>query len=1274
MQRRLLVPLFLLSAALWFSPNKSFGQFADRAIITGVVSDASGAAVPDAKVTVTDQGTGVQAVVGTNGAGNYTTPPLILGTYKVTVEKTGFKTYSREGIVLTGGVTLRQDASLQLGAVSETVQVTGEIQQINTENPTVSHTLDNSYYKELPAVMGADIRLAESLLQLQPGYVPMQPNGDAIFRGSQFQSRMNGGQMLATENWFDGAAFGYAEGHQQTQESSLPYPSVQEMTVVQNTFSAQYGHTSGGFITYATKTGTSKFHGNIYDFYTNNHVDASNYFVGPQLKAQGLGTTLPLGQNNWGFAVGGPIPKLKKTFWFFNLDGLDYHSTVNTGYVNTLPTALARQGDFSEILGGALKVTCPDNSVHPVTDALGNPLFQGEIFDPASTTLVTPTALDPCTGKLPTAPTVLYRKPYLNNNLANFASASGVDLRSPTAAAIVPNIPALDRDTLRQNGFGGNSDDNNKINVRTWLLRVDHTFNDKFSISNTYYENIRPRIAHCGGPQGCNTVNNGETDSAANDTYIGQGFYQRITNHFDHIQMNWIIKPNLFNHTTIAYDRWMMLGHQLSGGVGWNQKLGLGLPDQPIFDNAGFPQLNFNGSYGYTHYGTPWASGGADINNRYQFLDDVAWTTGKHTIKAGMEFRYMTFPQTGWAVNTGGNFNFNDTSTAGYDVNGNSLIGGATGNEFASFLLGQVDSANFTYPLKYMPRMKYGSFWGNDDIKLMKNLNITLGLRVDIQGGLTEQYGRFSNFDPNAPNPVGVNGATVFHTSSANGNTSWNVGPRVGFAYSLNPKTVIRGGYGMYYAGVQADSWDPYPVDGYQTNPTVTNTKNDQVPTFYFGGGMTSSGCAYYTSQGLACNFPAAAVAAQSPPQLRADVANGANPVGVEGRTYTMPRYQNWSVSFQRQLGQNMAIDLAYVGNHGTRLIDGRSSGGVYDNMNPASVLGLTPNVADLTAGGFVCPNNPNASLSNPCTVPTQPNATALADGFTAPPYPGFVGTIAQSLRSWPQYQQINWRFFPFGHSRYDAFQASFERRMTAGFQLKASYTYSHLMNNGAEQGLGAGGPPVQNPSDMRDLYSVSSDDVPNIVSFGYVYKLPFGKGRPLLSNASGVLNKIVGDWQISGIHSYSSGRPLHITMPNTLGPYLFNFNGNGNDGRYPNKGSGARASGNGVTAPYLNQSGWSDPGVTSNGAPAFGNAPRNDAGVRGYAYYNEDFAIQKDTFFGEGKYVRFEADAGNVFNRVYFCPVDQFWQPNNLNADFGHTGSQCNIPRRIQFGLQVFF
>jgi Carboxypeptidase regulatory-like domain len=1226
------IALAVMVFCLLFSGQILYAQMVDRGVITGIVTDSSGSAIPDAKVTITNQETGTKLVVGTNSAGNYSTPPLILGTYTVEVEKEGFKLSTNRGIVLTGGQTYRQDVQLQIGAVTQSVTVEGGAEQINTENATVSHSIGESYYRDLPAAMGADIRLAESLLQLQPGFVPMQPNGDAIFRGSQFTSRINGGQTMATENWFDGAAFGYAEGHQGTQESSVPYTSVQEMTVVENTFSAQYGHTSGGFITYTTKSGTDQFHGNVYDFFSNDKLDAGNFFFA------GIPTIpnkkLPLTQNNWGAALGGPVPKiLGKTFWFFNVDGLDYHSIVNTGFVNTLPRPAERQGDFSasDILNTGTIVA---------HDALGRPIYQGEIFNPATTRLVGGVPIrdgygfDATTG-LPIP------------GQANVIPAND-PLRSSLAAFVVPNIPSLDRNALRQNGFGGNSDDNNKINVRTWLFRIDHTFNNRFSISNTYYQNNRPRIAHCGGPQGCTTVHNGITDSAQNDTYIGQGFFQRITNHFEHLQMNWVIKPNLFNHTTIAYDRWHMQGAQLSGGVGWNQKLGLGLPDQKIFDSAGFPQLNFNGPVGYTHYGTPWASGGSDINNRYQFLDDVTWITGKHTIKAGIEYRYMTFPQTGWAVNTGGNFNFAARGTAGYDAAGTNLSG-QTGNEFASFILGQVDGANFSAPFNYMPKLKYSSPWINDDFKLSPKLTLSFGVRFDWQSGLYEQHGRFSTFDPTAQNPVGHLGATVFNSHKATGDSNWATGPRFGFAYALNNRTVIRGGYGIYYAGAQADSWDPYPVDGYQTNPVAPNITNGLFPAFYFQG--TGACPAAETSLKVSCTWPNGTIVL--PPQLKADVSNGGNPVGVDPKTYTTPRYQNWSVSFQRQLTQNMAIDLAYVGNHGTRLIDGRSSVGVYDNMLPGSALDINNNSGIDVLGTGAFANG-------------VPNAVATAAGFTTPPYPGFTGTVAQSLRLWPQYQQINWRYFPDGKSHYNAFQAALEQRIHYGLQFKVAYTYSRLMNNGSETGLGAGGPPVQNPSDMRNLYTVSSDDVPQILSLGWVYQLPFGKGKRFGGNSQTIVDKFIGNWQISAIQTYQSGRPLSITTDNgVLGGILFNY------AKFPNKvGSGLSGhSGDPNNVSYLNQSGWADPGKW-----AFGNAPRNDENVRGFGYRNEDLSIYKDTYFGEKRYFRFQADAGNIANRVFFCPVDTFWLPNNGNGNFGKTHSQCNIPRRIQLALQVFF
>src|SRR5437773_526339 len=1147
----LLLCVFVVSSGLSLC-----AQLADRAEITGIVTDASGAAVPDAKVSIINQDTGAKIVVGTNSAGNYSTPPLPLGTYTIEVEKEGFKHATHPGIMLSGAQSFRQDVKLELGSVTQSVEVEGGAALINTENSTVSHTIGETYYRDLPAVMGADIRLAESLLQLQPGFVPMQPNGDAIFRGSQFTSRINGGQTMATENWFDGAAFGYAEGHQGTQESAVPYPSVQEMTVVENTFSAQYGHTSGGFVTYATKSGTDKLHGNVYNFFTSDKLDAGNFFFA------GIPTIpnkkLPLTQDNWGAAVGGPVPKITwggKTFWFVNVDGLDYHSTVNTGFANTLPDAAQRTGAVTA--AGILDTTSIVGH-----DELGRPIYQGEIFNPATTRLVNGVPVrdgygfDPVTG-LPIP------------GQANIIPAND-PLRSPLAAFVIPNIPALDRNQLRANGFGGSSDDNNKINARSWLFRIDHTLNNKFSVSNTYYQNNRPRTAHCGGPQGCTTVHNGQTDSAQNDTYIGQGFFQRITNHFEHLQMNWVIKPNLFNHTTLAYDRWHMQGNQLSGGVGWNQKLGLGLPNSAIFNKAGFPSINFNGTIGYTHYGTPWASGGSDINNRYQFLDDITWITGRHTLKAGVEFRYMTFPQTGWAVNTGGNFNFNASETAGYYVSGTNLSA-QTGDAFASFILGQVDSANFSAPFSYMPKMKYSSPWINDDFKLTPKLTLTFGLRFDWQSGLSEQHGKFSTFDPTAQNPVGHLGATIFNSSKAIGNSSWSTGPRFGFAYQIKNKTVIRGGYGMYYAGAQADSWDPYPVDGYQTNPTAPNITNGRFPAFYFNG--TQPCPTQVTTQNVSCGWPTGSIVL--PPQLRADVANRGNPVGVDPKTYTMPRYQNWSISFQRQLTENMAIDIAYVGNHGTRLIDGRSSAGVYDNMNPGSVLALG---TALTAGQF---------------VNGVPNAAAIAAGYSTPPYATFTGDLAQALRMWPQYQQINWRYFPNGKSHYNALQASFDRRMSQGLQFRVAYTYSRLMNNGSETGLGSGGPPVQNPSDMSNLYTVSSDDVPHILTLGWQYELPFGKGKWLGGNSSGVVNKVIGNWQISAIQTYQSGRPLSITMANnSLGGYLFNYT------EYPNKVSGTKPFTGNFSDPnkdaYLNAAAWADPGQF-----AFGNAPREDENVR---------------------------------------------------------------------------
>ncbi|HWO31074.1 MAG TPA: carboxypeptidase-like regulatory domain-containing protein, partial [Candidatus Acidoferrum sp.] len=422
-----------------------FGQGQDRGVITGLVTDKTGSAIPQATVTVTDEATGDKLVIDTSSAGNYTTPPLILDKYKVQVEKSGFKTFVATGVVVNTG-TFRLDASLDVGQVAETVEVQASTLEVNVSNAEVTQVLGEKYYKDLPVVMGADIRLAESLLAMQPGYVPMRPNGCPIFRGSQFQSRMNGGQTMAMENYLDGASFGSAIDHNNTQERSVPFDSVQETKIVTDNFSAQYGRTSGGFVVYTTKSGTSAFHGGVYDYYNYQGLNATGELIKQKT---------PTRNENWGFLVGGPvvIPHLydgrkRQTFFFANLDDLHFDQGTLPSFGNTAPLTSSLQGDFSNplIYTGAQLTKLVGTTQVPVFDALGRPVYVGEIYNPATSrtvtcgppTCATPTSVpvrdgygfDPTTG-LPIA------------GQANIIPV-GDPLRSQIAAKLVPLIPPPD--------------------------------------------------------------------------------------------------------------------------------------------------------------------------------------------------------------------------------------------------------------------------------------------------------------------------------------------------------------------------------------------------------------------------------------------------------------------------------------------------------------------------------------------------------------------------------------------------------------------------------------------------------------------------------------------------------------------------------------------------------------------------------------------------------------------------------------------------------------
>jgi hypothetical protein len=1117
-----------------------------------------------------------------------------------------------------------------LGAQAQTVEVKSAVEMINTSSADVSHTMNQRYYQDLPVVMGADIRLAESMLIAQPGYTPMAPNGANMFRGSQFQSRINGGQTMATENWMDGAAFGYAFGHGQTQESAPPYEAIREMRVVNSSFSAQYGHTSGAFIEYTSKSGSNDFHGSVYEYVNNDILNACSFYCPPRFDASGNKTPgkSPAKLNDYGFTAGGPIRK-NKTHFFTNLALMKMRQQVGGGFPHTVPTPLFKGGNFSEILGPQIfvKDAQGNNTNVPVLDALNRPIFEGQIYNPSTSRLVggiqtrDAFGFDPVTG-LPIA------------GQANIIT----DPVSSVTGVIIPLIPPQERAGTSLNYVGGFAD-TTVIDVKTWSLRIDHSFTPNLKSASSFWMNERPRNAPCDNVQRCEVAHK-YSDFDQNSSYIGGGFLQRIANRFMHQQFDWIIKPNVFNHTTISYDRWYMGGSGLSAGVGWFSKLGLtGLP--AIYDEqTAFPAVNFGGGVlPMSNYGNSWQRGFQAVN-RWQFLDDLTWIHGRHTIKMGYEYRWHEFNLAGWGRAIGGQWNFDARETRGYDAAGNPMQ--STGHPFASFYLGEIDNASF--PIQIDPSFVegYTAPWVNDEIKVTDKLTINFGLRFDYQMARRERHDRYSTFDPNLPNPGAGNlpGAMAF--ASASNRTFENPkkdgwGPRFGFAYRLSDKNVVRGGYGIYYAGVMFDNWISYPSTGYETFNTAPNVTNGFTPAFNWDNG-----------------FPQQFV--KQPPQIDPTVANGTGPLAVASDGIDLPRYQNWSLTWERQLSPNLLLDVSYVANHATRLVSNRQVLGFpFDNMNHPSVLSLgaaalTRDIADPLS----------QALPEVLSMPLDANNVHR-------PFAGFSGSVAQALRPFPQYQEIQWRNTNQGSSIYHSLQMKLDRRFSNGLQFRFAYVWSKLIvGTVSETGNGneCYGCGVQNPIDTRQAErSLSADDVPHTFIATYVYDLPFGHGKKFGQNAGGVVNKIIGGWALSGIQRYDSGRPVRITMNNDMGGLLFTGS------KKPNK-LGGGCWGGGHFDPnadrQLSSSGWADPGPLT-----FGNAGRYDPECRRFAVLNEDLSIRKDTFFrGERLRVRFEAQLGNIFNRVFWClPETNFSSP-----DFGRVFSQCNIPRKIQFGLRVDF
>jgi hypothetical protein len=1172
---------FLLSALalLLLGGTQLFGQSqAITSSLSGSILDASGSSVANARVTLTspDRGLSRSATTDANGLYSFTLlPPAV---YRLEVEAQGFKHYRQDEIALGAGQTAEQTVILVVGALTENIEVSSQAPLLNAENANISSDVSARQVAELPLNLRNVIGLA-TLSSSVSNAAEEQVVGAPGISGSADQdvSFLNfGGTFFDTAEYLlDG-----------TYDTRLDWggviyvPSVddvQEFKIQTNAFTSQYGWSSGNVVNVVTKSGSNGFHGDAYEFYRNSNVDARYFFNN--------GKQPDFHRNQFGGTFGGPIRK-DKTFFFAYYEGL--RQATPATFVGTMPTTAERSGDFSALLGA------PTGQV----DALGRAILSGAIYNPFSTRQITAGAVDPLTG-LTATQTGYIRDPFPGNIIPASlmdtiaeSIATGKYWPTPTTNALVNNFTQAAAASAQSNEYSvrldHNFSENNRVNVR-WSQKYESKIN-----SPTYYGASNP-----GGP--------GVT--APNNRYsINAGYTHVFSPTFD-VSLNFGVNRHVEQSTTQSF------GYKASA---------LGLPDFIDSIAPSFPQIQPQ-SYAYL---------GAPVNLDNYVVPQTIWTSsadftkikGRHTLGFG----FMDV----WARIDGGHYanttlQFQTTSTAGPNPQ---LETAGTGNGFASFLLGVGSGTDQTGYNQFPATDKHLLGWYlQDSWKTTRKLTLNLGLRYEIQTAPTERHNAQQYFDFNAVNPIStaigfnVPGQLVFNSDNDRGlyNTSHtNFAPRIGAAYQLRDKIVLRGGYGVFFV---PNYYGNGPNIGYsQATPWVTTLNGGLNPSSTLSGNSTV---------GLPGAFPngQVPVTGNSLGGLT-DVGFGLNPVTDNVRH--SPYVQQWMAGIQYSFTNNDMLDISYVGNHGVHVLS------QYLEWNELPV-------SDLALG-----NQLNQMVPNPF----YGHITSSGCGLDQP-----TVVEGQLLRKYPEYCSVTEAQPSVGGSTYNALQATYTHRWHSSLELNVSYTYSKFMDDvqGASGWAFPGsGSSVRNSYNLAAERSVDASDLTHSLVINYNYELPFGKGKLFGADWGRPMNAILGGWQWSGILTAHTGLPLSISpASNNSGGFGFN--------QRPNIVPGASlVPQNQSINNWINAAAFAQPDPFT-----FGDSSRFLSNLRAPKFVNWDMGLQKWWKFTETKRFQFRFELFNAFNHPNFFEPDT----NLGDSNFG-TITAAYPARSLQFAGKFYW
>jgi hypothetical protein len=1105
--------------------------FAQTATLTGRVSDPSGAIVPGVQVEVRAVGTGSVWRTETNSAGYYTVTALSPGQYDLAASKLGFAAIQRRGLSLAVQQVARVDMVLRLGDVAESVTVSGTEVLLESEGATLGQVIGSRQLAELP-LLG---RNPYALAMLVPGVrASLGVNNLPVNQIATISYSINGQRATMNEFLLDGAP-NSAPSQNQPVINANP-DAVQEFKVETNSYAAEYGRAAGGVFNVVTKSGTNETHFNLYEFFRHDKLTANNFF------ANMAGTPRPPFRfNQFGGTLGGPVylPKLydgtNRTFFFASAEFVRFQEGLT--FTGTVPNEAQRGGDFSGL-----------------RNAAGNPVI---LYDPLST------QANPAGG--------FTRQPFTGNRIP----ADRIDpvARNVTSFWPLPNAPG--------NLFTGVNNfsrpDSNSISKNTFSARLDHSFSERHRIFGRYSYDDTPWIralpygADNPASPGAGPHGFGRQNAVLEDTHI--------------LSPTWL--------ATVRYSVTRLTNNRRAHSDGFDIKsLGFPAAFEGELDALGSPRmfpaitvtgLGVAGSLpGVVLGGALGSTGFIRLGNTVHAL--VGSTTKnltRHTLKIGGELRVIQFNnhQTG---NTSTVFSFSPQWTQGPNPNVSSNL---AGSGFASFLLG-VGGGGVTPAPALAQSNRYQALFIQDSWKITPQLTLNLGMRYEYESPRVERFNQFANFDYGASSPlqapgldvrggltfVGVQAVPRFQSNPDRNNWA----PRAGFAYSVTPKTIIRGGGGLFYApftGINTES-ENFGISGFEATTSLVTSLDGVTPLNYLRNPYP---------EGL--NHPTGSALGLAT-LLGQDVSffDRGNRVGYSSQ---------WNVNLQQQLPGNVLVETGYVGSRGLGMPQTRQWNQLPDGA--------------LTLGDGLRQQVDNPFFGQVSVGPlSQPRVAR-----------------AQLMRPFPQFQTVQSRWANWASSSYHALQAKAEKRHARGLSLLASYTFSKLLDygTGTFAGEALSGQNFQNWNNLAAEWSPSTIDQTHRLILNVVYELP----GP--NNWGRVGNKLFGGWQVAGIWSGTSGGPLGVTsaVNNT-------FSQGG--GQRPNWTGVNPKLDQPIPQRWFDTSQFSVPT-----AFRFGNAPRTFNGSRSDSLTQLDFTLSKNTRFGEHYNIQFRAEFFNLTNTARFAP-----------------------------------